>query len=156
VRDRESGQATTEFALILIPMLIIVVGIIYFGIALNYWLDMQKIANQGARWAAVNCGQSASTPVTPNPCSPVAGQTLQQTLRKQVVAGGEQACLSVQVAFPEGTSEVGDPVQITLRRPFKVLPFVTASTLQLGAHATMRLEWKPTAYSSADNINIPC
>ena len=44
-----------EFALILFPLLIIVAGIIQFGIALNYWLDMQRIANQGARWAAVNC-----------------------------------------------------------------------------------------------------
>ena len=53
-RDRESGQATVEFALILVPLLIIVAGIIYFGIGLNYWLDMNKVANQGARWAAVN------------------------------------------------------------------------------------------------------
>ena len=43
-----------EFALVLFPLLIIVAGIIQFGIGLNYWLDMQRIANQGARWAAVN------------------------------------------------------------------------------------------------------
>ena len=51
---RESGQAMVEFALILFPLLLLVAGIIQFGIALNYWLDMQRIANQGARWAAVN------------------------------------------------------------------------------------------------------
>ena len=38
-----------EFALILFPLLLIVAGIIQFGIGLNYWLDMQRIANQGAR-----------------------------------------------------------------------------------------------------------
>ena len=43
-----------EFALILFPLLLLVAGIIQFGIGLNYWLDMQRIANQGARWAAVN------------------------------------------------------------------------------------------------------
>jgi len=53
-QDRESGQATVEFALILFPLLILVGGIIYFGIGLHYWLDAQRIANQGARWAAVN------------------------------------------------------------------------------------------------------
>ena len=53
-RNSESGQATTEFALILFPLLILVGGIIYFGIGLNYWLDMNRVANQGARWAAVN------------------------------------------------------------------------------------------------------
>jgi Flp pilus assembly protein TadG len=42
----EKGQATTEFALILFPLLILVTGIIWFGIGLNYWLDMQRIANQ--------------------------------------------------------------------------------------------------------------
>ena len=29
-----------EFALILVPLLILVVGIIQFGIGLNYWLDI--------------------------------------------------------------------------------------------------------------------
>ena len=53
-RNSESGQAATEFALILIPLLIVVGGIIYFGIGLNYWLDMNRVANQGARWASVN------------------------------------------------------------------------------------------------------
>ena len=52
--DRESGQAMVEFALILIPLLILVVGIIQFGIGLNYWLDMNRLSNQGARWAVVN------------------------------------------------------------------------------------------------------
>ena len=52
--DRESGQATVEFALILLPLLMVVAGIIYFGIGLNYWLDMNRVANQGARQAVVN------------------------------------------------------------------------------------------------------
>ena len=69
-RDPESGQATTEFALILIPLLIVVAGIIYFGIGLNYWLDMNRVANQGARWAAVDnwpavCPRDTATPPTP-------------------------------------------------------------------------------------------
>ncbi len=54
--ERESGQALVEFALILPLFLLIVVGIIQFGVGLNFWLDMQRIANQGARWAVVDCG----------------------------------------------------------------------------------------------------
>ena len=53
-RERESGQALVEFALILPVFVLLVVGIIQFGVGLNYWLDMQRIANQGARWAVVN------------------------------------------------------------------------------------------------------
>src|SRR5262245_36031457 len=66
-RDRESGQATTEFALVLVPLLLLVSGIIWFGIGLNFWLDMQRIANQGARWAVVNCGPAAQSAVVCNP-----------------------------------------------------------------------------------------
>ena len=68
--ERESGQAMVEFALVLFPLLLCVAGVIQFGIALNYWLDMQRIANQGARWAAVNCTRSATTPPSYNPCNP--------------------------------------------------------------------------------------
>ena len=53
-KNDESGQAMVEFALILFPLLMVVAGIIYFGIGLNYWLDMNRVANQGARQAAVN------------------------------------------------------------------------------------------------------
>ena len=42
--NRESGQATTEFALIFIPLITVVAGIIYFGIGLNHWLDMNLVA----------------------------------------------------------------------------------------------------------------
>ena len=46
-RQDESGQAMVEFALILFPLLIIVAGIIQFGIGLNYWLDMQPDLEPG-------------------------------------------------------------------------------------------------------------
>ena len=42
-KDRESGQAMVEFALILLPLLLLVAGIIQFGIGLNYWLDTASI-----------------------------------------------------------------------------------------------------------------
>ena len=37
-----------EFALILFPLLLIVAGIIQFGIGLNYWLDMQRHREPGS------------------------------------------------------------------------------------------------------------
>ena len=151
----ERGQATTEFALILFPLLIIVAGIIYFGIALNYWLDMQKVANQGARWAAVNCGQSASTPQTPNPCSP-SGQTLQQTLKQQAVASGLQKCVGVQISFPSGQQEVGEPVRVQLISPFRLVPLIGVTKITLNASATMRLEQKPSAFDTTGNFSSPC
>src|SRR6188508_3682733 len=108
--DRERGQAMVEFALILFPLLILVAGIIQFGIGLNYWLDMQRIANQGARWAAVNCTRSATTPPSYNPCNP----NLQTTLRQQALTNGLQQSVCVAITFPSGTALKGDPVKVSL------------------------------------------
>jgi Flp pilus assembly protein TadG len=145
----ESGQATTEFALILLPLLLIVSGIIYFGIGLNYWLDMQRIANQGARWAAVDCGQKASTPLMPNPCSP----SLAQTLKAQALTAGLKDSVCVEISYPSTTvtytgRNAGDPVRVRLQAPFKLLPILGVGTLKLAATATMRLEQVP------DNVGL--
>ena len=149
-RDRESGQAMVEFALILFPLLLIVAGIIQFGIALNYWLDMQRIANQGARWAAVNCTRSATTPPSYNPCSP----NLQTTLRQQALANGLKQSVCVAISFPSGSALKGDPVKVSLKTPFTLLPILGVGKLDLGADATMRMEWTPTAFSSTAAVSM--
>ena len=138
-RDRESGQSTVEFALILFPLLLLVAGIIQFGIALNYWLDMQRIANQGARWAAVNnwppdCPRGSTSCASPN--------TLQETLRRQMLTEGLQnnSTTSVQLCYPDGTKGLGDPVRIQIRSTFDLLPILGVGSLNLKAKATMRLE----------------
>lgn len=137
-RDRESGQAMVEFALILFPLLILVGGIIYFGIGLNYWLDMQRVANQGARWAAVNnwppdCPKGSTTCGTPN--------TLQETLERQIQTSGLQNAATIEVCFPEsGLKTVGAPVKVHIEAPFTFVPVIGVGTITLGADATMRLE----------------
>jgi len=137
--DRESGQAMVEFGLILFPLLLLVAGIIQFGIALNYWLDMQRIANQGARWAAVNnwppdCPRGSTSCASPN--------TLQEALRKQMLTAGlaTNPSTSVQVCYPSGTKLTGDPVRVSISSKFNVLPILGVGSLGLRAKATMRLE----------------
>ena len=49
-----SGQALVEFALVLPLLLLVVIGIFEFGKAINYWIDQNQIASEGARWVAVN------------------------------------------------------------------------------------------------------
>src|SRR5207342_1451718 len=68
-QDPESGQAMVEFALILFPLLLLVAGIIQFGIGLNFWLDQQRIANQGARWAVVNAWPGCTRTAAAGSCS---------------------------------------------------------------------------------------
>jgi Flp pilus assembly pilin Flp len=161
----ERGQAMVEFALIAPLFLMIVVGIIQFGVALNYWLDAQRIANQGARWAAVNnwplCTRdSADSPPqhdgTKCPGSrgnmPY-GYSLQTYLAEQRGAQGED--LSVYICFPNGTSEIGDPVKVFVYQKFSFMAIVPSPKITLQANATMRLEQKPGRYVASTGGTCP-
>ena len=151
-RNRESGQATVEFALILLPLMILVSGIIYFGIGLNYWLDMNRIANQGARWAVVNnwspeCLRTDSTCTQTPACSGVARTRvkLQNTLKCMATTKGLQDGVAVDICYPSGTNEAGDPVRVRLQEPYTFF-FINSFHITLTAKATMRLE-QPTTMS---------
>jgi Flp pilus assembly protein TadG len=147
-RDRESGQATVEFALILVPLLLLVVGIIQFGIGLNYWLDMQRVANQGARWAAVNnwppdCPRGSTSCTNAPTCKSLTRTTttLQNTLQCQMLTAGVSGSPTIQICFPDsGSKLVGSPVKVSIQAPFKLVPIFKIGTIQLRANATMRLE----------------
>ena len=141
-RDRESGQAMVEFALILFPLLLVVSGIIWFGIGLNYWLDMQRIANQGARWAAVNnwppdCPRDSNV----GDCDGSPNPTLQTTIRDEMLTQGLQNASTVEICFPDsGAKTSGSPVKVHIEAPFKFVPILGIGTITLAANATMRLE----------------
>lgn len=135
---REDGQAMVEFALILAPLLLLVGGIIQFGIGLNFWLDMNRISNQGARFAAVNCGPQPSPPQ----CTP----SLQQWLTDQTLSRGNQPTVTICYESMTGsgsTPTVGDPVTVRLKQPFTLVPLLRIR-IDLRASTTMRLEQRPT------------
>ena len=153
---REEGQALVEFALIIPLFLMIVVGIIQFGVALNFWLDLQRIANQGARWAAVNCGQSAAYPGS-DPCKDKDGNAdIEGYLRDQIVSRGNkpkeiEVCWVSATGSPVGTAKPGDPVKVRIKTEYVFLGITgflrdnAGLTMDLNADATMRLEQSPTS-----------
>jgi Flp pilus assembly protein TadG len=151
-RDRESGQATTEFALILIPLLMLVGGIIYFGIGLNYWLDMNRVANQGARWAAVDywSPQCASTETactaSPAGCTAVLAAGSKARLQEVLRCSTDNPSTTVAICFPDNAvpadAKRGDPVKVKLTSPYRFW-FVRSVGITLTAVATMRLEQNP-------------
>jgi hypothetical protein len=146
----EKGQATTEFALILFPLLLIVAGIIQFGIALNYWLDLQRIANQGARWAVVN-NYPGCTRNDPNTIACGTTTTLQEYIACQPIPGPLNP--SVTISFPNGgTPKSGDPVALQVHTSFDLLPILGFAEIGLTGEATMRLEQTPTRFRAADNL----
>jgi TadE-like protein len=140
--SRERGQALVEFALIAPLFLVIVVGIIQFGIGLNYWLDLNRIANQGARWAVVDhgwddCPKSATTCDSP---------TLQQHLESEPISGGLQP--TAHIWFPDDDSPApGESVTVCVKSNFTFLPILDLGTITLRGKATMRIEQPVTRYS---------
>lgn len=137
-RPRERGQAMVEFALLAPVFLLIVAGIIQFGVALNFWFDMQRIANQGARWAVVNCGPPTSTV-----CDP----TLQTALENDVISVGNnptvEICMEEKSGLSGNEAAVGDPVSVRLTDTFDFVPIVGIGSITLRGRATMRLEQRP-------------
>jgi hypothetical protein len=132
-RSREDGQALVEFALIAPLFLLIVVGMIQFGIALNYWLDLNRIANQGARWAVVD--KYPDCPEEP-------GCTLQRHLELQAVSTGLDP--TIEICFVDSEDgAVGEPVRVRAVHNFNFSVIVNQIGFQLKGEATMRIEQDP-------------
>jgi Flp pilus assembly protein TadG len=159
MRARQDGQALVEFALIAPLLLMLVFGIIYFGIGLNYWLDMNRVANQGARQAAVNhwptqCARTETLPCTSStptsPCATVMATNskayLQDVLRCQTRNNA-----TATICFPgktNTTATIGDPVKVKLTKPFRFF-FMNSLSITLTGTATMRLEQQPTRFQAS-------
>jgi Flp pilus assembly protein TadG len=136
----ESGQAMVEFALILPVLLGVVIGIIQFGSAFNYWNDLNQMAGDGARFAAVDSAPGGGSLTTY-----IAGQGDASELRSNTTA-----CLTV-IDQASGQTKalsqavVGDAVRVKTQiiTPYSFIPIgplkgITAA--QLRGNATMRIE----------------
>lgn len=142
----EAGVSLVEFALVLPLLLVLLLGVLDFGRAFNYWIDQTHLANEGARWAVVNKNPGAGT--------------LQEYIRQQGTTpelrnGGTSSVpgpLQICISFPNGTAQVGDPVLVTASSTFNWLPFLGQRSgiaqTTLTASSTMRLEAVPTVYGA--------
>jgi hypothetical protein len=69
----ERGTALVEFAIVSIPLFLIVFGILEFGRALNYYNDLTQLAGQGARAASVNRNPDGTAIANDNRCGGLGG-----------------------------------------------------------------------------------
>jgi Flp pilus assembly protein TadG len=146
LRDQR-GTALVEFALVLPLFLFLVIGMLHFGKAFNYWINETHLANEAARFAVVNKNPGGTT------------FTLQEYVRQQAETdelknGGTDSVpksLEVCIAFPQG-QVVGAPVTVTVRTEYHWLPFIAdrlpGTNVTVSGTATMRLEALPTNYSA--------
>ena len=134
----EAGVVAIEFALTLPLILVVLFLIIEFGQVLNNLNDLNQIAANGARYAAVD--------TTPG------GGTLQQFLADQAGTQRLRDDIKVCVEFPAGTQNVGDPIKVATSSTYTLLPiignFLSDPSLSLTGSATMRIERPPTTYAA--------
>jgi Flp pilus assembly protein TadG len=128
------GQALVELALILPVLLLVLFGIIQFGLAVNSANDQTHLANEVARYAIVNEDPGGS-------------KSLQEWGKEQaesnVLSNGAKVCIS----FPSGT-EPGNPVKVDVTSTINWLPILGLSATEtvMTGTAYMRLEASPSKY----------
>ena len=155
----DSGSAMVEFALVLPLLLVLLMGMLDFGRALNYWNDVNQIAADGARYAAVsnNPGPDA-TPSTANFADWLAKQAETGELYNGSASVVDK--LEVCVSYPNGgTPEVGDPVKVVARAEYGLIPIVDEkdgpTVVSLNGEATMRLEVAPDPANPLAGCSAP-
>lgn len=135
---REHGVVMVEFALVLPLLTMLIFGFLKFGVAMNAKIDSTHLTAEGARYIAVNQNPGSTQP-TPT--------TLQDYIRNQADTT-ELKTATVCVEYPNGTSQVGDPVRVTMNHTYTIIPLF--GNLLVTSEATMRLEAVPT------NITAGC
>lgn len=118
--NNERGQALVEFALVIIPLMLLVLGIVEFGWLLNGQITVTSSAREGARLAAVSgtCAQVESA-VTDH------------------LAGSGIVIENIAIE----TDEVADTVTVTVRGVIEPLVgFFVRGAVPLSAAAVMRWE----------------
>lgn len=126
-RNKKKGQSLVEFALILPILLLIVVGIIEFGILMSSYLIVQNTARDAVRQISVGAVDSA----------------VFTTVRQNAV-GIDRNQLSFTATPSSATRTRGNPVTVTTTYNHQILTpllsVVLGTTLQWQVSATMRLE----------------
>ena len=135
-----------EFALILPILLTLVLGMLDFGKAFNYWIQQTHLANEAARFAVVSrnpCADSSPTPPA-SECPSGAGTSLGAYVKEQIPSNMQQLRdgITIQVS---GGAVVGDPLTVAACYEYNWLPFLSnwigfSPTLSLKGTATMRTE----------------
>ena len=120
----EKGASAVEFALILPILIILVFGIVEFGIAFNNYITITHAAREGARIAAVDLNNPDLKNIIIERAFPV------QITETDIV-----------INTPDGTN-IGDPVEVEITYNISItIPLVGSWDIPLKNKAIMRLEY---------------
>jgi Flp pilus assembly protein TadG len=146
----ERGVALVEFALVLPLLLVLLLGMIDVGKAVNYWNDETHLANEAARYAAVY--------KNPGPQSTLNQSILNQADSNELKNGNTTSIpfndrIKICIWFPTGNFTAGQPVQVVVTAKYHWLGYLVGKGLlpssTLRATSTMRLEQSYTTGAGA-------
>jgi hypothetical protein len=139
---REQGQALIEFAIVLPLIMLIVLGIVDFGLAYNYKNDQTSLANQALRYGVVN--QCA-------PCNP--GQSIEDFVKTTADSGQlengnasgswgiQTPGVTISFCLPNGsTGQDGEPLEAKATSSYNWLPFLNLGNVTIESTAIGRIE----------------
>jgi Flp pilus assembly protein TadG len=130
LRD-DRAQGVVEFAMVLPILAALILIFLQFGKAINYWIDLTHVANEGARLATVGA------PGVANFKSAVCSDLETNELRN---GSNEVDASQVTVSYPGPSRDVGQPVKVNVTSTYHWLPFWNAGSWTIQGSATMRLE----------------
>lgn len=154
----EDGQALVELALVIPLLLILLFGIVDFGLALNQYNDTTNLANLGARAAAV----ASSTSTNPT-CVTGAHTTTSLTDYLQCEGSLDSAALGHVTVTVADTSSgcdwvTGDTIQVTVNDTFNWFQILFGGVGRLGSSvpsAASTISSTATMREEADNTGVP-
>jgi Flp pilus assembly protein TadG len=123
----ECGQSLVEFAIILPILLLLIMGIIEFGLIMNSCLTIQNASREGARIAIVGAADS--------------------DIRNRIISDSpnlQTADLTIDITPVEGSRSSGDTITVAISYNYHlVTPFISSilnNSLILHAQTSMRME----------------
>jgi Flp pilus assembly protein TadG len=122
----QRGQAAVEFALVLPLLLLVLFAVVEFSRAYNAYNDLNQMAADGARFAAVGR-------------FPGGAQLITDEADTNVARGA-----NVSLSYPGGTCAVGNSVTVTASAPITLAAILNVATVNLKGTATMRVERCPS------------
>ena len=129
-----------EFALVLPLLLVLVIGVANVAAAFNWWNDLNQIAGEGARMAAVDKKIVNVGGTNYDLCNGLKQQGDTTTLKNRMI---------VTISYPDGATTAGSAVKVEAKADFSwgnYLPNFIGHALQptLKGTAVMRLEQNST------------
>lgn len=149
----ERGVALIEFALVAPILLVVLLAVLDFGKAFNYWINTTQMASAGARWAVVNTapGQCVNGSTATSLAQYIQCQADTQELRNggtTSMPNRAKVCISFPPVTGHSSPLVGDPVRVTVTATYSWLPLIghrlKSATAPITGESTMRLEAPPS------------